>query len=228
MAADLHALAVNKLNRRHIRKGRKVAILIAPMSIDIPTRITEAVTAGAPPTLMAQEGFKGLGLLSKNDGVSQSRDREKQTTMAIGFQDSVRSDVSSDVFQMQCVGLETNRLTIEQFLQVDLTDYPLDADTAELSFPQPTDGDVPQNRVLSIAQDGRGAGTYWWGRLFTAGVVEETDDQSLGSDEDPYGWPITFSSEVDTDATYSVRHYFGGPGWKAQAEAMGFPALAGA
>ena len=224
MASDLHALAVNALNRRHIRKGRKVAILIANMETAIPTAITEVAGSGAPPTLKTLTGFRGLGLLSKSDGVSQSRDREKQTVMAIGFQDSVRSDVSSDVFQMQCVGLETNKVTIEQFLQVDLTDYPIDPTTGELSFPQPTEGDVPQNRILSIAQDRNTYGVFWWGRLFTAGVVEETDDQSLGSDEDPYGWPITFSSEVDTDAGYSVRHFFGGPGWKAALDSMGFDA----
>lgn len=223
-ATDLYALAAAALNRKHIRKGRKVAVFIAPMSTAVPTAITEAASSSAAPTLKELTGFRSFGLLSKSEGVTKSRDREVQRTMAIGFQDSVRSDVSSDTHKIQCVGLEMNRLTIETYLQVDLSGIVPDPTTKEVSFPQPTDGDLPQNRILTLAQDGKGADVQWWGTLFTAGVVDETDDQSTGNDEDPLGWPCTFSSEVDTDLGYSVRSYFGGPGWKARLASMGFTA----
>lgn len=225
MATDLHALAVNKLNRRHIRKGRKVAVCIADMETEVPETITEAASITAPVTLKELTGFKGLGLLSKSEGVTQSREREKATTMAIGFDDSVRSDFTSDTHRVQAVGLEMNMLTIEHYLGVDLTDFPLQAKTGELSFPQPTDGLVRQNRILTLAQDRNQYGVFWWGRLLLAGETQETDDQSLGSDEDPLGWPITFESSADTVAGYSVHHYFGGAGWRAALESMGFAAL---
>ena len=35
---------------------------------------------------------------------------------------------------------------------------------------------------------------------------------------------MTFTSFKDDVAGFSVRHYFGGPGWAAMLEAMGFPA----
>ncbi|GAA1402013.1 hypothetical protein GCM10009613_61230 [Pseudonocardia kongjuensis] len=223
---SLEALAVNKLNRRHIRKGKKVAVLRAPMSVAIPEWLTQGGASGAPITLRPLPGFLGMGLMRKDDGISHTRDQEKSDIMAVGFQDPVRSDFDADTFSAQIVGLETHRANIESYLQVDLSGVTLDADTGELSFPQPTDGAIVQNRWFFIAQDGLGLDRFWWARLYTAGVVSETDDQNMGG-EDGWQWPMTISSQTDPDAGYSVHHYFGGPGWKAAAESMGFPALAG-
>lgn len=222
---SIEALVVNKLNRAHIRKGKKVAVLRAPMSVAIPTEITEGGTSGVPVTLKALTGFMGMGLMRKDDGIAHSRDQEKSDIMAVGFQDPVRSDFDSDTFSAQIVGLETHRANIESYLGVDLSAVTLNAGTGELSFPQPTDGVITQNRWMFIAQDGSELDRYWWARLFTAGIVSETDDQNMGG-EDGWQWPMTISSQTDPTAAYSVRHYFGGPGWKAKAESMGFPALA--
>lgn len=225
---SIEALVVNKLNRTHIRKGKKVAVLRAPMSVEIPLAITEGGTGSGgtavPVTLKELTGFMGMGLMRKDDGIAHSRDQEKSDIMAVGFQDPVRSDFDADTFSAQIVGLETHRANIESYLGVDLSAATLNAGTGELSFPQPTDGAIVQNRWMFIAQDGIGLDRIWWARLFTAGIVSETDDQNMGG-EDGWQWPMTISSQTDPTAGYSVHHYFGGPGWKAKAESMGFPAL---
>ncbi len=225
MATSVETLAVNELNKQHIRKGKKVAVLVAPMSIAVPPKITTGGTSGAAVTLAELTGFEGIGLLRKDDGVSMSRDKDKSDVMAIGYQDPVRSDFTSDTFSSQIVCLQTFRPTIEKFLEVDLSGVAPDPATGEISFPQPTDGAITQNRWMFLAQDGIGLDRMWWARLYLAGVVSETDDQNMGSADDPWTWPMTISSETDTDAGYAVRHYFGGPGWKSRLDSMGFAAV---
>lgn len=222
MATSVETLAVNTVFREHIRKGKKVAAFIAPTSIAVPTAITTGGVAGAPVTLVELTGFKALGLLSKSEGVTMGRNRETSEVMAVGYNDSVRSDVTTDEFNAAVVGLETNRITIENYLGVDLSTVTPDANTGEISFPQPSDGIIRQNRWMYIAQDGVGADRWWIARCFAAGEVRDTDDQSWASDDDPIGWPLTVTSTVDTTLGYSVRHYFGGGGWKARLSQLGF------
>ncbi|ALE77674.1 hypothetical protein WY02_03535 [Pseudonocardia sp. AL041005-10] len=227
---SLEALAVNALNKKHIRKGKKIAVLRAEMDVDIPDAITEGGTgtgaSAVPISLKALPGFQGMGLIRKDDGVPMSRDQEKSDVMAVGFQDPVRSDFDSDTFTAQIVALQTHRVSIESYLGVDLSNITINPATGELSFPQPTDGAIRQNRWLFLAQDGVGLDRFWWGRCWTAGIVSETDDQNMGG-EDAWMWPMTISSETDEQAGYSIHHYFGGPGWKAALESMGFGALTG-
>lgn len=225
MPTSLDALVVNTLNARHIRKGKKVAVLVAPLTVAVPTSITTGGTAGppvVPVTLNELTGFEPIGLLRKDDGVPMSRERDKSDVMAIGFNDPVRSDFTSDTFSAQIVALESRRQTIEKFLGVDLSAVAPNPSTGEVSFPQPSDGVLTQNRWMFLAQDGVGADRFWWGRCFAAGVVSATDDQNLGSTDDPWTWPMTITSQTDTTAGFAVYHYFGGPGWKVRLTSMGF------
>lgn len=227
MPNSVDALIVNELNRRHIRKGKKVAVLVATMDIAVPLAITSGGTTAPTPTpitLTELVGFEPIGLLRKDDAVVHSRAREKSDVMAVGYDDPVRSDWTSDVFSFKIVALETRRQTIEKSLGVDLSTVTPHPDTGEVSFPQPSAMETIQNRWITIAQDGIGADRIWWGRCLAAGVVSETDDQNMGGTDDPWMWPMTISSETDTDIGYGVHHYFGGPGWQARLESMGFAA----
>jgi hypothetical protein len=219
------ALIVDALNADHVRKGKKVGVFCAPMSEPVPTSLTTGGVSGAPITLTAlSAGWEPIGLLRKDDAIGLSRDRDTSTVDAVGFNDPVRTDYTSDVFTAKIVALETRRITIEKFLNVDLSAIVPNADTGEISFPQPSDVAVTKARWLFIAQDGQGADRIWWSRLFLAGWVSETDDQSMGATDDAWQWPMTISSQTDTDAGYSVQHAFGGPGFQARLESMGFSA----
>lgn len=225
MATGVDTLIVNTLNADHIRKGKKVAVLCAPMATAIPTSFTTGGTAGPPAvpiTLAELPGFSPIGLLRKDDGVSLSRDREQSEVMAVGYNDSVRTDITSDVFTAQIVALETRKTTIEKYLNVDLSTVVPNATTGEIRFPQPADLALIRNRWLFIAQDGAGTDRVWWGRLFTAGIVDEVDDQNLAAADEPWMWPMTIKSQTDSAAGYSVDHFWGGPGIKSRLTSMGF------
>ncbi|GAA4845489.1 hypothetical protein GCM10023201_40940 [Actinomycetospora corticicola] len=220
-ANNIEALAVNKLTRAAIRKGKKIAGFYAPPATVMPT----SITTGNPPQLAELTGFRPMGLVTKDDGFTKSRDRDISDIFSAGFQDPSRSDTTQDIHSVQVVAQETNRLNIEASLNVDLSTFTPDPVTGEVSFPQPTEGIIPQGRWVFLAQDGIGTGRYWWGWGFSAGVVKETDDQTVGTDDDGFYWPYTVSSQVDPALGWSVYHYFGGPGWRAALASMGFPAV---
>jgi hypothetical protein len=223
MANSLESLTAYTPQKKNILKPKKVAVFVAPMSVEMPLTITTGGTpVGTPITLKELTGFEPIGLLRKDDGVPRSRDREKSDVMAIGYDDPVRSDFTSDVMSAQIVALETRKTTIEKFLGVDLSAVVPDPATGEISFPQLNTGQIDQNRWLFLAQDGIGLARKWWGWGFSAGVVGETDDQNLGSTDDPWMWPMTISSETDTELGWGVHHYNAGPGWKASLADMGF------
>lgn len=221
-ATSVDLLIANSLNAAHIRKGKKVGVFWAPMATAIPAAFTAGGVSSAPVTLADLTGFKPVGLLRKDDGIAMSRNRETSTVEAIGFNDPVREDVTSDRFTAQITALETNRLVIEQYLGVDLTGVTPDTNTGEVRFPQPADAELVRGRWLFMAQDGAGADRYWWGRLFPAGTVTETDDQNMAEADGSWTWPMTISSNADTTAGYGVLHFFGGGGWKSRLTSLGF------
>lgn len=223
-ATNIDALVVNALNADLIRRGKKAAAFVAPYATAIPTAYTAGGVSSAPVTLADLTGFKPVGLLRKDDGIAMARNRETSQVMAVGFPAAVREDVTTDEFTASVTALETHKLVIEQYLGVDLTGIVPDTNTGEVRFPQPTDAALIKSRWLFIAQDGVGVDRIWWGRMFPAGTVSETDDQNMAEPDGSWTWPMTIKSNIDTTAGTNVIHFFGGPGVKSRLTAMGFAA----
>lgn len=221
VANSIDTLEAYTPNRNNILKAKRAAVFVAPMTAAVPTSLTSG-TSGSAPTLSELTDFEPIGLINKDDAISRTRDRDVSDIMAVGYQDPVRSDVTNDTFTAEIVCLETRKSTIEKYLQVDLSGVTPDANTGEISFPQPNDGLLPQYRWLFVCQDGIGANRTWWGWCFTAGIVSEVDDQNAGGEDDGWYWPMTIASQTDTTLGYSVRHYFAGAGWKASLEDRGW------
>src|SRR4051794_20923510 len=98
MPTDLAALAVNTPFDTNIFKAKTVVVLVAPMSVAMPTALTTGGTSGpdVPITLSERTGFEPIGLLRKDDAVGRSRNRETSTVEAVGYDDPVREDVITD------------------------------------------------------------------------------------------------------------------------------------
>lgn len=225
MASSLETLTVNTPDKGNIIKAKSVAVFCAPMTVSVPTVITQGGTAGPPAvpiTLKELTGFLPIGLLRKDDAVPRSRDRDVSDVMAVGYDDPVRSDVTADAMSCKIVALETRKTTIEKFLNVDLSGITPDPATGEVSFPQINTGLLPPARWLFLGQDGTALNRTWFGWCFTSGVVSETDDQTMGGTDDPWMWPMTIKSQTDTALGFGVYHYNAGPGWKSRLQSMGF------
>lgn len=197
-----------------IRKALDAAVFLAPISAAIPTSI---VTAGSP-TLPT--GFQPLGHHS-TDGITWSRETETSDIMSLGSVEPSRSDIKSVTNTVQLVAQETNRLTIEANLGVDLSAL-VPKVGGEVVFEEPNRPKSKYYRLLGLAVDDGDAGEIYIGRLMPRAKLTESGEQVWSDSDDGLVRPMTFQSYKDTDAGFSVRHFFGGPGWAAILDEMGF------
>lgn len=219
-------LEVARHQDRLIFEAHEFHLLCAPKNAEMPTELT-AGTDAILKELPSNAGWADFGLLSKDDAVKRAREMEKSGTLAIGYRDPVRSRITSNISSISFSGLETNRQTIEKYLNVDLSGVTPDPMTGEVRFKEGMGAPPIRNRYFGVARSGIGPDMIYIGFLFAAGEVEEVDEQTITDGEDGFMWPMTVNSYIDSTAGFSVEHFFGGPGWRALLEEAGFPALAG-
>lgn len=217
MPSKIAELEIARHQRELILKPHEAHIFGMPMSVPVIQKIT------GPDGQLAElpEGAFDFGLLEKDAAITLTREMEKSDINAIGYSNPVRSDFTSDMFGIQFTGLETNRHNIESNLGIDLSGVEADAN-GEVAFDQPQVPVVRQMRYLLISRMGVGVDTIYFGRLFLAGEVAETGEQTITDGEGYLAWPFTVNGMVDTEYGASVRHFFGGPGWNALLEEAGF------
>lgn len=195
----------------------------APRNATLPTQLTTGSSAlldELPPGV----GWADFGLLDKEDAVTRARETEKSGVSAIGYRDAIRSRITSNLTSITFSGLETNKQTIEKYLNCDLSGVTPDPVTGEVRFKEGMGVPPIRNRYFGVARSGIGPDTIYIGFTFAAGEVEEVDEQTITDGEDQLKWPMTVNSYVDSRLGWSVEHYFGGPGWKAKLEEAGFDA----
>jgi len=223
MPSTIAELEIARHQRELLIKPLEARIFIAPMSVAVPVDICEGASAALAEL---PEGWVDAGLILEDDAISWSREVEKADIRALGYRDPVRSDFTSDVTGLAFTALETNRYSIERHTGMDLSAAQPKALTGSIVVDQ-VSAPVRRNRYLAIARDGIGADTIYVGRCLTAGEVADIGEQTWTTAEGAMGWPTTLNGMVDTGIGpgVAVRHYFGGPGWKAVLEDAGFPAL---
>lgn len=205
-----------------IRKALAGSIFVGDMSAALPASLTSGAGAdlAALPT-----GYTDLGWCSKDDGATWSRSTEVSEVTSWGSFDPTRRDINSDVTGLQFTAQETKLKTLEMYHDVDLSTVTPTAITGEIAFSQPTRPSTKYRRVFGIFVDGTGTDAIYVARLLPRATVTEKGDQVWTDGDDPVAYQMTMSASVDSTAGYSVRHFFGGPGWRAMLEDMGFPAL---
>ncbi|MGQ0774548.1 MAG: phage tail tube protein [Pseudonocardiales bacterium] len=171
-------------------------------------------------------GYVDLGWVDKGDGLSWGRDTDVSEVESWGSFDPTRRDVNKDVTSLAFKAQETKLHTLQMYYGVDLSTITPVANTGEVSFAQPTKPNTRYYRIFAIFQDGSGVDTIWVARVLPRAMISEFGDQTWTDGDDPVAYEMTLSGMRDSDAGYSVRHLFGGPGWKALLTDMGFPAAA--
>lgn len=194
-------------------------ILVAPMSVEMPKKFTDET--GALIDLKAT-GFKPLGWLTKGDGINFSRETENQETESYGALEPTRVDFTKDVtsaaFRMQ----ETNKQVLEVYYNTDLSDVKADAN-GEFSFTNDAQPSTIYRRMIHIGKDGNGDNAKYIIKAMPRAVLSEVQEQGW-TPESELSYGLTVKATTDDELGYSVRHSFAGPGIKAIAADMGFPA----
>ena len=206
-----------------IRKALTGALFIAPMSAALPTTLT----SGSSSDLVAlPDDYVDMGLISKGDGLQWAREMSESTIESWGRPEPTRRDTTSDFTSLQFTAQEPNRQTLELYNSVDLSAVTPTPTPGEVAFSQPTRPARREYRAYAIFQDGEGADAIYMARLLPRTMVSERSGQAWTDGDDGVFYPMTLAAQVDATAGYSVRHFFGGPGWKALLVDMGFPAAA--
>ncbi|GJF06601.1 phage tail tube protein [Pseudonocardia sp. D17] len=201
-----------------IRKALNGGIWIAASSAAAPTSLTTG--AGSDPASLPA-GYSDVGYITKDDGASWSRNMDTSDTTSWGAFEPTRRDITSDVTDLKFTMQETKKTSLELYYGVDLSGVTPDATTGEVSFNQATSNVTIYRRFFAIMADGVGADAVYIGRFCPRMSITTVDDQAW-TDGTELQYPVTGTAFVDPTLGYSVRHFFGGPGWKAQLEAAGF------
>lgn len=207
-----------------IRKALTGAVFAAPGDAD-PILTLTTTTGGVTSLTALPTDYKSVGLISKENAPSWSRASELSETTSWGRAEPSRSDIVSLVTGLAFTAQETNRQTLELYLQQDLSAVTPTAGSGEVQITDPTTPAPVYSRLFVVARDGVGEDAIYIARFLPKAQVTESGEQAW-SDGAEINYPLTITAKTDDVLGYSVRHYFGGPGWKSRLVSMGFPAAA--
>ena len=211
-----------------IRKALDGSVFLASIDAVIPASLTDATDSKLvplPATGSPAMPWDDLGWLT-SDGAAFSRDVSTSDVTSWGSDSPTRSDITADTSTLTVVCQETKLMTIGLSTGMDMSAITPAAGSGEVVLSKPSKAPSRSYRVLSLAVDQGDGGEIYIGRLLPRAKVTGFAEQSFGGGDDPITWGVTFTGEVDSDLGTSERWYFGGPGWKAILEDMGFPAAA--
>lgn len=221
--ADYETLK-NKQNHL-IRKALDGSVFVAPITAIAVTDLT-TYTAGPPVvvdlTALPAE-YEDVGWIS-DDGAQFSRDVETSDVTSWGSVEPTRRDITSDTTTLAIACQETKKATIGLYSGADMDAVVPDPDSGEVSIAKPARPSSRSYRVLTLAVDLMDAGEVYVARFLPRAQVTDFDDQSFTSGDDPIMYSVTFTGYMDATLGYSERWLFGGPGWLAALEDMGFEA----
>jgi hypothetical protein len=207
-----------------IRKALDGSVFIAPTTaadIAAITTYTAATTTEPEKIELAAlpADYKDAGYITKDDGVSWSVDVDTSDTTSMGAAEPTRRDIVSKVTGMGFTMQETNKRTLELYHGRSIG--AADANSGEVTFDDPSRPATVHYKVLSLHKDGEGADAIYIARFLPRCSVTDISEQTWSeSDEIRYG--VTLTAYTDSTLGTSVRHFFGGPGWKALLTKMGF------
>lgn len=214
---DTTFATLRDLKQSLIRKPLAGAILLAPASTAVPA----AFTSGAGAVLQALTGFKSVGHISRENSPSFSVATEQSEVDAWGLLDSARTDQISRKTKISWTGLETHRLNLELYHNVDLSAVEGDAITGETEIVDPTDPSIVYHRAVFLSVDGQGDSAVYIIKFCPRFVVTEVGEQTWNQ-QNVIEYAITGSAKVDDDEGYAIKTVFAGPGWLDMITDAGF------
>lgn len=202
-----------------IRKGLTGSVFVAPYSSD--DEIDELL--GADGTLLAlPDGYTDVGVITKDQGVSWTRDVNFADVESLGYAEPTRRDIISDVVGLEFTMQETKALTLELHEGLSLADVAAEAagtTHSNITFDKPDRPAALYYRVLALFKDGEGADAFYFAKWLPRCSVTDRSEQSWNeNDEIQYG--VTMTAFNDPEVGTAVRTLFGVP--TSAATLMGF------
>lgn len=205
-----------------IRKAKSGSAFLA----DIDSEDIDESFVGAGGVLAAlPDGYEDLGWLS-NDGMGFSRDVSTSDVTSFGSVSPTRSDVVSDTSTVTVTCQETKLLTIGLATGIDVSAIKTPTKgTGAVMVRKPIAPTSRYYRLLCISKDDGDAGDIYIARFFPRAKVTSFGEQAFGGGDDPISWGVTMQGYADAELGFTEAWLFGGPGWNALVDDMGFNAI---
>ncbi|MFE0021907.1 hypothetical protein [Amycolatopsis sp. NPDC059021] len=211
--------ALKKKQSALIRKALEGSIFIADYSAQLPT----ALTSGASADLLAlPAGYEDIGWVDKADGATWSQSLDTSDVTSWGAVEPTRTDIKKETAGLKFTAQETKKRTLELYEGVNLSGVTPDATTGEVRFSRPSRPSPRHFRAFGLFVDGAGADTIYVAKLAPKATVTDKENQKWTDNDDPVGYGVTLTAKYDDAAKTAMSYFFGGPGWKALLEQMGF------
>lgn len=207
----------NKQNHL-IRKMLDGSVFLAPSSADIIETLTSTEDSLLEPP---PEDYGDLGWLN-SDGAQLSSEMEMSDVQSWGAVEPTRSDVVTDTTTLQITAQETNIRTIGLYTGAATSGLEAGAN-GELIIDKPGRPTPRYYRALVLGVDLSEEGEIYIARFLPRCKVTAREQQNFQSGDDPITWPVTLTAFVDSQAGFSERWFFGGPGWLELLDDMDIP-----
>ena len=205
-----------------IRKAKEGSVFVDEMS----AALIESITTGEDAQLALPESLakRDLGWLTE-DGVGFSGDIQESTIASFGATEPTRREVTTDTTSIAVTAQETNIVNIGLYTGNDMAALVPDATTGELIVTKPPRPRLQHFRVLELSVDEHEGQELYIARYLPRATLARNPEQAYTSGDTATTWGMTFTSTLDSEAGYSERYFFGGPGWKALLGEMGFSSI---
>lgn len=212
---------LNNRKSELIRKATEGSVFVQ----DLSAPVLESITSGSTAELTLPEDLvkRDLGWLTE-DGVAFSGEVAESAINSWGATEPTRREVTSDTTTISVTAQETNLVTVGLYTGNDIEALrsAVDPTTGELVVTKPPRPRLRHFRVFALAVDSYEGEDVYIGRYVPRATLSRSPEQSFTSGDTALTWGLTFTSSLDREAGYSERFFFGGPGWKAMLDEMGF------
>lgn len=191
-----------------IRKALAGAVFAKRWDEDDP-EITTVWTAAEG--LAVPDGYVSVGLTSKDDAVTNSRDVENNDVTSWGYGEPTRSDITSDTNTLQFTMQESSLLAAEIYYNADYSEVTADTDN-NVILDKPATPEPINWRFFVLSQDGAGANAIYWLEWLPYCRVTSVEDL-VDSEADELKYTVTLTGFSDPEVLTARRVIWGGPGF---------------
>jgi hypothetical protein len=198
------------------RKALVGVILTADYSVPAIADLVDATGALTIPV-----GYDSSGKLT-NDGVEFSDEITKAEQRGWGDSYPSRIDVTQEAASLNFSAMETNRVVLQNFHNVDIPTTPTTANSIVVDkAPLP---EIKDKRVVGLFRDinKRTGADIYMGIEFPKGNISQNGSQTYNNDEGGLVYPMTAQAQLDDVEGTAVRLMWGGPGLADLLADMGF------
>lgn len=187
-----------------------------------PTVTVATTTPGDPVDLLPlPTGYSDVGWMT-TAGASYGRTTEVSNVSSFGSVEPTRSDITRDTITMGISMQETSLTTLGLYTGADLSNLTADAGTGEVRIAKPARPGFRYYRVLGLFVDDTNDGEIYIARFMPRARVTEFAEQAFQDGDEAINYGVTFTGYEDSILGFSHQWLFGGPGWLALLDQMGF------